>query len=84
MVLSVQDLTETEEGEQIGRKCDRTLSGVRQVCARKHTCPGEYRQCRANKVTTTKMEGAIMPNTESTIVGKSVNLSGPKHCFMGE
>lgn len=43
MVLSVQDLTETEEGEQIGRKCDRTLSGVRQVCARKHTCPGEYK-----------------------------------------
>lgn len=43
MVLSVQDLMETEEGEQIGRKCDRTLSGVRQVCARKHTCPGEYK-----------------------------------------
>lgn len=81
MVLSVQDFMETEEGEQIGRKRDMTLSEVRQVCA---PVSESTRQCRANKVTRTKMEGAIMPNTESTIVGKSVNLSGPKHRFTGE
>lgn len=32
-----------KEGEQIGTKCDRALSGVRQMCAHKHTCSGEYK-----------------------------------------
>lgn len=45
-VLSVQDLSEME-GEQIGRKCDRVLSGGRQMCAHKHTCSGEYKAVKS-------------------------------------